>query len=99
MPKLVFSEAAVGQLRELEADNGLARRLKAVRSALGKREVNFRHPGLATHEFHSQRCPHGGKLYEAYAENKTPAAYRIFWCYLPPPAKDTVLVVAITPHP
>lgn len=62
-------------------------------------EVNLKHPGLSTHEFHSQRCPHGGKLYEAYAENKTPAAYRIFWCYMPRPHKNTVLVVAITPHP
>jgi hypothetical protein len=99
VPKLLFSEAAATQVRELEADKGLAKRLKAVRSALGKMEVNLRHPGLNTHEFHSQRCPHGGKLYEAYAENKTPAAYRIFWCYMPPPDKDTVLVVAITPHP
>jgi hypothetical protein len=62
-------------------------------------EVNLRHPGLQTHEFHSVPCPHGGKLFEAYAENRTPAAYRIFWCFVPPPARDTILVVAITPHP
>jgi len=37
------------------------------------------------------------KVFEAYAEQGTPAAYRIFWYYGP---KETHLtVVAITPHP
>jgi hypothetical protein len=99
VPKLLFSEAAAAQLRQLESGKGMTKRLKAVRSALGKMEVNLRHPGLQTHEFHSQPCPHGAKLFEAYAENQTPGAYRIFWCYLPPPEKDAILIVAITPHP
>jgi hypothetical protein len=56
-------------------------------------------PGLNTHEFTSKKCPHDDKLFESYAENNTPAAYRVFWCYNPPPPKDVILVVAITPHP
>lgn len=34
---------------------------------------------------------------EAYAENKTPAAYRIFWHY--GPGQDEITVIAIIPHP
>jgi len=36
-------------------------------------------------------------VFEAYAENRTPGAYRIFWCYGPEQAELTV--IAITPHP
>ena len=98
MPRLKFTAQADADLTSLENDKGLAKRLKAVRRALGKLEVNLRHPSLNTHEFQSVPCPHGGKLFEAYAENKTPAAYRIFWCY-DPDEKDVVVIVAITPHP
>jgi hypothetical protein len=34
---------------------------------------------------------------EADAENKTPAAYRIFWHY--GPGQDEITVIAIIPHP
>lgn len=60
---------------------------------------NPRHPGLNTHEFHSIEHPYdkGGKVFEAYAQNRTPGAYRVFWCY--GPAKGQVTILAITPHP
>lgn len=38
-----------------------------------------------------------GKVFEAYAQNKTPGAYRIFWCY--GPKKGEITILAITPHP
>jgi hypothetical protein len=97
LPKLAFSDTANRQLDELEQDRGQAARLKAVRSALGRMEVNLRHPGLNTHEFKGKACPHGGKLFEAYAQNHAPGAFRIFWCYAPEP--DTIMIVAITAHP
>jgi hypothetical protein len=34
---------------------------------------------------------------EAYVENKTPAAFRVFWCY--GPNRDELTILAITPHP
>ncbi|MCH2547738.1 MAG: hypothetical protein MK052_09040 [Alphaproteobacteria bacterium] len=37
------------------------------------------------------------EVFEAYAENKTPGAYRIFWFY--GPDKKEITIVAITPHP
>lgn len=94
---LQFTETARAQLAELQKDAGLAKRLKAVRKALGLMETNLRHKSLHTHEFTSLKGANGEKVFEAYAENKTPAAYRIFWHY--GPGKDVITVVAITPHP
>jgi hypothetical protein len=99
VPQLQFTTKANQQLDELERDKGQAARLKGVRSALGKMQTNLRHPALKTHEFKGTKCPHGSKLYEAYAQNGTPGAFRIFWCYAPPPAQDTILIVSITEHP
>jgi len=41
--------------------------------------------------------PAGEEVFEAYAENRTPAAYRIFWYY--GPEADQITIVAINPHP
>ncbi len=99
MPKLAFTAEAQRQLQDLRADRGLAVRLRAVQSALGKIQIDPRQNGLHTHEYKGRQCPHGGKLLQSYAQNRTPGAYRIFWCYMPSPAYDTILIVAITPHP
>lgn len=60
---------------------------------------NPRHPGLRTHEYHSIVNPlrPGEKVFEAYAQNRTPGAYRVFWCYGPGQRETTIL--AIVPHP
>jgi len=39
----------------------------------------------------------GEKVFEAYVQNKTPGAYRLFWCY--GPDKGQITLIAITPHP
>lgn len=36
-------------------------------------------------------------VFESYAQNKTPEAYRIFWFY--GPGKSVITIPAITPHP
>jgi hypothetical protein len=95
--ELLFTPRADADLDALEADAGLAKRLKAVRKALGLLETNPRHPGLNTHKFSSLKGPGGEEVFEAYAENKTPAAWRIFWHY--GPDKKQITVLAITPHP
>jgi len=38
-----------------------------------------------------------GKIFEAYVQNRTPEAYRVFWCY--GPGKAQITVSAITEHP
>ena len=60
---------------------------------------NPKHPGLQTHEYHSLEHPYqaGSKVFEAYVQNRTPGAYRLFWCY--GPDKKQITILAITPHP
>lgn len=60
---------------------------------------NPRHPGLQTHEYASIDHPYdeGAKVFEAYAQNRTPGAYRVFWCY--GPGSGDITLLAITPHP
>lgn len=97
MFELRFTPEAQRSLSEMEHDASAKKRLNAVRRALGYLQKNPRHPSLHTHKFDSLRGPHGEEVFEAYAENKTPTAYRIFWCY--GPAQKLITVIAITPHP
>ena len=73
-------------------------------------ELNPRHPSLETHEYTSMTGVRGEKIFEAYAQNQTPGAYRIFWHYGPDELEDNgknkpkervavITIVAITPHP
>ncbi len=95
--KLLFTEQASDDLDLLENNQHLKKRLKAVRKALGYLETNPKHPGLNTHKFTSLQGADGEIVFEAYAENNTPAAYRIFWHY--GPDKKNITIIAITPHP
>ena len=94
---LLFTDQAAADLESLENSSALAKRLKAVRKALGYLELNPRHPGLNTHKYNSLQGLNGEEVFEAYAENNTPAAYRIFWHY--GPGKKTITIIAITKHP
>ncbi len=62
---------------------------------------NPRHVGLRTHEYSSPGLENPfdstKKIFEAYAQNKTPGAYRVFWCY--GPKQQELTIIAITPHP
>ncbi len=95
--KLEFTDEAAGQFKALEKDKGLVKRFKAVRKALAYLEANPRHKGLNTHKFSSVYGANGEEIFEAYAENQTAAAYRIFWHY--GPGKNIITIVAITSHP
>jgi len=72
---------------------------KQVHKALTLLQANPRHPGLHTHEYLSLTHPWDpdSKVFAAYAQNRTPGAYRIFWCY--GPGKKDITILAITPHP
>jgi len=95
--KLLFTDQASSNYDALEKSKALLKRFKAVRKALGYLETNPRHPSLNTHKYDSIHGPNSEEVFEAYAENKTPAAYRIFWYY--GPNKNEITIVAITPHP
>jgi hypothetical protein len=94
---LFFTDQAHLDLDTLEKNAALVKRLKAVRKALGLLQANPRYPGLNTHKYSSLVGPNGEEVFEAYAENRTPAAYRIFWHY--GPEKNIITIIAITAHP
>lgn len=102
--KLKFTPTADAQLTALENTPARAALLAQVRRALGYLEVDPHHPGLHTHEFTSLTGVNGEKVFEAYAQNKTPGAYRIFWHYGPDEIRGkrrtaVITIVAITSHP
>jgi hypothetical protein len=73
--------------------------LKQVEKTLRLLAANPKHPGLHTHEYDVIENPYdkNQKAFEAYAQNATPSAYCVFWCY--GPKKSELTVIAITPHP
>ncbi len=97
MYELLFTPQADSNLKELESNPSKKGILKSVRKTLGLMETNLRHPSLQTHIFQSLKGPNGEKIFEAYAQQNTPGAYRVFWYY--GPDKKEITIVAITPHP
>ena len=84
------------RIRKSSLDEGL---FKQVAKTISLLCTNPRHPGLKTHEYDSIENPYDRhkKVFEAYVQNQTPGAYRVFWCY-GPDARD-LTIIAITPHP
>ena len=95
--KLNYSEEAKGQFLELEMSKDKVKQYKAVAKTLGLMQVNLRHPSLRTHKFDAVESPFGEEVFESYSQNKTPGAYRIFWCY--GPERNDLYIIAIIPHP
>jgi len=72
---------------------------KQVHKCIQNLASNPKHPGLQSHEFTALAHPHrkDEKVFEAYAQHRTPGAYRVFWCY--GPEKGELTIISITPHP
>jgi hypothetical protein len=102
--QLRFTHEAAGQLQQLAADPANKGLHKQVLKTLGRLETNPRHPGLRTHEFQSLKGLNGERVWEAYAQNQTPDAYRVFFHYGPDEEAGNkripiLTIIAITPHP
>jgi hypothetical protein len=102
--QLRCTDESVGQLTALQADPAKAGLHKQVLKTLGLIELNTRHPGLKTHEYRSLEGRNGERVWEAYAQNQTPGAYRVFFHYGPDEISakgrnPIVTIVAITSHP
>jgi hypothetical protein len=102
--KIKFTPTADAQLTALENSPSHAALCEQVLKAIGYLEVNPRHPGLHTHQFTSLTGANGEAVYEAYAQNSTPGATRIFWHYGPDETKakkrdPVITILAITRHP
>jgi hypothetical protein len=103
--KLRFTRTADEQLNVIENNPALKGVLKQVRKTLGYLETNLQAKSLQTHEFESLTRRYGKKIFEAYIQQNTPRAYRIFWHYGPDEIDGNskrvpvITIVAITPHP
>lgn len=92
-----FTHSAKQALEVLKDSAHLEKRFKAVSKALKFLCENPCHPSLQTHQYFSLSGPNGEKVFEAYAEQDTPVAYRIFFYY--GRMRGEIVVFAITPHP
>ena len=102
--KIKFTLTADAQYASLQKSPSSAALFDQVRKAIGYLEIDAKHPSLHTHEFTSLCGANGEKVFEAYAQNNTPGAYRIFWHYGPDEAKvkkriPVITIIAITRHP
>lgn len=97
MFELNWADKAKETYNLLKANPSEKTRYKAVKKTIGYLASNLRHRGLQTHPYLSLTGPDGEKVFVAYAQQKTPAAYRVFWYY--GPTKGVITIFAITPHP
>lgn len=95
--ELNFTPESARQLEEIENAKDKKNTAKAVRKILGFMEVNLRHPSLNTHKYDGFTGPDGEEIFESYAQNHTPGAYRIFWFY--GPGKGQITILYIVSHP
>ena len=95
--EIFWTQRSQADFNQLKSEPSLNKRYKAVKKTIELLASNPRHNSLQTHEFSSLKGPKGEKVFEAYAEQDTPAAYRVFWYY--GPSKDLITIIAITNHP
>jgi hypothetical protein len=95
--ELKWTQEAAKNYNRLKSDLSQKKRYNAVKKTIQFLAENPRHNSLQTHEYSSLEGPNGEKVFEAYAEQNTPAAYRVFWYY--GPDRGVITIIAITPHP
>lgn len=103
--ELRYTPTADEQLSRIENDPALKGVLKQVRKTLGYLETNLQAKSLQNHPYESLTRRYGMPVFEAYAQQDTPGAYRVFWHY-GSDEKDKkgkripiITILAITPHP
>jgi hypothetical protein len=103
--KLRFTLTADEQLAGVENNHALKDVLRQIHKTLGYLEIDLRSKSLQTHEFESLTRRYGKKVFEAYVQQNSPAAYRIFWLYGPDEIDKAgkripvITILAITQHP
>jgi hypothetical protein len=95
--ELEWTDEAKATYTRLKNSPSQKKRYKAVKKSVMLLAENPRHKSLQNHQYFSWKGPRGEKVFEAYAEQKTPAAYRVFWFY--GPSRGEITIFAITPHP
>ena len=97
MFELEWADEAKRTYNLLKDDASQKKRYKAIKKTIGFLAMDPRHNSLQTHEYVSLKGSSGEKVFEAYAEQNTPAAYRVFWYY--GPSRGIITIFAITSHP
>ncbi len=103
--ELRFKPAANEEYDKLKSSPALKGILKQVNKTLGYLETNLKSKSLQTHEFESLTKRYGIKIFEAYAQQNTSSAYRVFWHYGPDEMDEKgnripiITIVGITSHP
>lgn len=103
--ELRFKPAANEEYDKLKSGTALKGILKQVNKTLGYLETNLKSKSLQTHEFESLTKRYGIKIFEAYTQQNTPSAYRVFWHYGPDEIDEKgnrtpiITIVGITSHP
>jgi len=102
--ELIFTPTARQVYESLSNNPAKEGVFKQVRKTLALIEANLRHPSLRAHEYRSLKGLNGEKIFEAYAQQNTPAAYRVFFHYGPDRTEKgkrvaVITIFAITTHP
>ncbi len=103
--ELRFKSTADAEYDRIKNDPTLKGVFKQVRKTLGFLETNLKAKSLQTHKYDALTRRYGKEIFEAYAQQNTPAAYRVFWHYGPDEVDGNgkripiITIVAITPHP
>ena len=96
MFELEYLDEANEQYFNLEDNPSKQNVFKQVKKALDYLKTNPRHPSLKTHKHTELSKIYEKEIFEAYAQNNTPRAYRIFFYYS---SKNKITIITITPHP
>ena len=95
--ELWYTQQAVTDILKLAENKAFKAQYKSVKKAIYYLKQNPKHPSLNTHKFHSRKAPNGKDIFEAYAQNNTPGAYRVFFYY--GDKKDTLIIFSVIAHP
>ncbi|MGH9092024.1 MAG: hypothetical protein ACRDZR_11700 [Acidimicrobiales bacterium] len=93
--ELLLANSVSALVDDLESKDPQQHR-KVIR-CLAKLEQNPEHPGLQSHPYRTFDGPNGEAVFESYVENRTPAAWRVWWFY--GPERRQITVVDLGPHP
>jgi hypothetical protein len=94
---IIWADSAKETFNYLKSNPSEKKHYKSVKNAINKLAQNPKYPGLQSHPFESLKGVGAEKVYESYAENNTPGAYRLFWYY--GATKNTINLFLITHHP
>jgi hypothetical protein len=90
---LTYAVAAQKKLFELEKKHDEDHHYRAICKVLHWMKTDLHHPSLHTHKIRGSQ----EEIFETYAENHTPGAYRIFWRY--GEDRGTLCILSIEHHP